>query len=136
MNVDYDGIMLARESELNESERRLVSVLVEAMRDGEIPTVSLPTRWVICDYCEGNGGHSRRFGAITEEDWHDWDDESRHAYMSGKYDERCDSCNGSGKVLVLEENILPAEVQSYIECYRNGEHESAMERYSERMAGC
>lgn len=136
MNIDYDGISLARESELNSSENRLISSVIDAMKDGEIPTVTLHTKWVICDYCDGDGGHSRRFGAISAEDFAEWDEDSRHSYLSGRYDERCDSCNGSGKVRVLNEDILPAEVQDWIQSYREDAYDSAMERYSERMAGC
>ena len=136
MNIDYDGIALARESELNSDERRLISYIMDSMKDGEIPTVPLNTKWVICDYCEGEGGHSRRFGAITSDEWHEWDEESRHAYMSGKYDERCENCNGDGKVRILDEDRLPEEVVNLIQWYRQDSYDSAMERYSERIAGC
>ena len=136
MNIDYDGISLARESELNSSERRLISSLIDAMKDGEIPTVNLATVWAICDYCEGEGGHSRRFGAISAEDFAEWDEDSRHSYLSGRYDERCEACSGSGKVRVLNEDILPAEVQEWIDGYRQDAYDSAQATYYERLAGC
>jgi hypothetical protein len=136
MKIDYDGIALVRESELNESERYLITALIDAMNDGEIPTVSLNTKWIICDYCDGEGSHSRRFGTITSDDWHEWDEESRHEYMSGRYDERCQNCKGSGKVRALHEEALPTEIQDYIQRYRQDSYDSAMESYYERLAGC
>lgn len=55
--------------------------------------------WMICWTCNGDGGHSRRLGAITSEDWHDnWDEDERADYMRGGYDETCQTCKGSGKV--------------------------------------
>jgi hypothetical protein len=136
MNIDYDGIMLARESELNSDERRLIASMMDAMKDGEIPTVDVPTKWSICDYCDGDGGHSRRFGAISADEWHEWSEEAQESYLSGRYDERCDLCNGSGKVRIINEDALPVEVQKWIHAYREDAYDSAMERYSERMAGC
>ena len=57
-------------------------------------------RWVICSTCDGHGAHSRDFGAITADEWNgpDWDEDSREAYLEGRYDEPCARCNGSGKV--------------------------------------
>ena len=136
MKIDYDGISLARESELNSSEGRLISSLIDAMKDGDIPTVSLSTVWVICDYCGGEGGHSRRFGAISAEDFAEWDEDDRHAYLSGRYDQYCEACDGSGKVRILDEDALPVEVQEWIEEYRRDAYEAAQARYYERRAGC
>jgi hypothetical protein len=60
----------------------------------------LPDRspWMICPTCHGNGRHSLRFGAITQEDRQDWDPEEFQAYCDGEYDETCATCNGSGKI--------------------------------------
>ena len=136
MNIDYDGLQLAKESEINEANARLIRAVIDAMKDGEIPTVSLAFDWVICDYCSGNGGHSRRLGVISPDTWNDWDDETRRAYGNGHYDIDCDACNGSGKVRELDLEQAPTEVAEWIERYRTAIYESAQESYYERLAGC
>lgn len=136
MKIDYDGIQLGYEQEIIASEKRLVEALVDAVKDEEIAPFTMHMHWVICDYCEGNGGHSRRFGAITSDEFAEWDEESRHNYMSGKYDERCEACNGDGKVYVMNENFLPEEVVRFIDTYRMGEYEDASASRAERLAGC
>lgn len=66
----------------------------------------LPTRWVICAACNGHGKSSAYLGAITQGDrepggtWEDPDDFAR--YMAGRYDRKCEPCNGSGKVEVVD----------------------------------
>lgn len=79
--------------------------------DDEDRTVQLPAEWAICSHCRGNGGHSRRFGAITQRDREQWDDESFEAYMRGDYDETCEVCNGSGKVLTVNRDACRTEEQ-------------------------
>lgn len=55
--------------------------------------------WIICPTCRGDGKHSLRFGAITQEDRErDWDPDSWDDYLSGAYDEVCTDCGGTGKV--------------------------------------
>jgi hypothetical protein len=136
MNIDYDGLQLVKENEINEAESRLIGAVIDAMKDGEIPTVSLSFEWVICDYCRGNGGHSRRFGVISHDDWNDWSDETRHAYSRGHFDADCDACRGSGKVRELDLEHAPSEIAEWVEAYRTAVYESAQESYYERLAGC
>jgi hypothetical protein len=136
MKVNYDDLQLDKESEINEANARLIDSLIDAMNDGEIPKVSLSFEWVICDYCRGNGGHSRRLGVISHDDWNDWSDETRHAYSRGHFDAECDACNGSGKVRELDLERVPTEVAEWIEAYRTAVYESAQESYYERLAGC
>lgn len=71
--------------------------------DDEDRTVKLPAEWTICSTCRGSGGHSLRFGAITASDREEnWDEDSFAAYMAGDYDEKCEPCDGTGKVLVID----------------------------------
>lgn len=71
------------------------------MNDNEIDDDSNEPQgnWVICSSCSGDGGHSKRFGAMTMSEFHEaFDDEdSRADYFAGAYDERCDPFNGTGK---------------------------------------
>lgn len=59
---------------------------------------TLPARLEVCGTCDGKGSHvnpSIDSHGITGEEWaRDWDDESREAYMSGRYDVQCYECAG------------------------------------------
>lgn len=69
-------------------------------------TVDAPASWQICSRCDGEGHHSNPAidgNGITQSEWAEWDPEDRHAYMSGRYDVRCNECGGDGKILVIDE---------------------------------
>lgn len=72
-------------------------------------TVELPTRFEVCDRCEGRGKHMNPAidgHGITEDEWNgpDWDDESRETYLSGGYDITCEECKGLRVVPVVDED--------------------------------
>jgi hypothetical protein len=136
MKLDYDGIQYARESEVNNAQARLVHSLLDAMRDGDIPNVPISFEWVICDYCQGNGGHSRHLGMISQDTWNDWGDESRERYLSGAYDTACTACSNTGKTREIALDTLPSAVVTWIDNYWENVYESASARYHERLAGC
>lgn len=80
--------------------------------DDEDRTIQLPADWVICSTCRGNGGHSLRFGAITQSDRDEyWDEDSFSDYMAGRYDEPCGSCEGTGKVLIVDRDACRTDEQ-------------------------
>jgi DnaJ-class molecular chaperone len=62
--------------------------------------------WIICPHCEGDGSHSKRFGAMTQSEFEEAfdDEESREDYFAGAYDERCSPCSGTGKIRDTEES--------------------------------
>lgn len=69
---------------------------------------TLPTRFEVCDRCEGHGTHTNPSidgNGISADEWNgpDWDDESRHMYLSGGYDVRCEECHGERVVSVVDE---------------------------------
>lgn len=137
MKVDYDAIHYSRENDTNRSLARLVQALTNAMESNEITQViPIPFEWTICTYCEGNGGHSRHLGIITQERHDEWDDDTRNAYRAGAYDTKCESCNGSGKTREITTAGLPQDVQNFITDYVDNARESALEAYYERLAGC
>lgn len=69
------------------------------MFDREEARRALPSRWVICSTCEGEGKHSQHLGAITQEDIdRDWSPEEFEGYMRGDYDKMCETCAGRGTV--------------------------------------
>ena len=134
--VDYDGLRFARNSQINESELRLISSLMDAMQDERIPACDIRYEWVICSDCRGEGGNSLHLGVITQDSWNEWDDDKRDDYMSGFYDRSCTACGGTGKVQEMDEESLPEAVQEYIRNYREDAYESASASYYERLAGC
>ena len=88
-----------------------IQVAIDEIEHGadEDRIVHLPAKYEICSTCRGTGGHSLRFGAITQRDREEWDDDSFEAYMRGDYDEKCEDCEGSGKVLVDHQHRTAAQ---------------------------
>ena len=96
--------------------------------------VALPTKWAICTTCSGNGGHSRRFGTITSDEFYgpDWDEDSREAYMRGDYDAQCEDCDGTGKVKVADRSRMTKEQQAKLDAEIRYEQEYQAEVAAER----
>ena len=130
MDSDYLNDRHMREAMTFEAS--LVKLLREAMADGELAKEPLTSEWTICEYCRGNGGHSRRFGSYTGEQIDDWSDEFREGYFSGAFDETCEPCNGSGKVYGLNEEFLSEEAQAFIQALRDAFDGSQSEEWGER----
>lgn len=83
-------------------------VNITTIFDEDDNEIELPTKWAICGTCRGNGKHSLRLGAITQEDREQWSDDEFADYMAGFYDERCDDCE-DGKVKVVDQDRLSPE---------------------------
>lgn len=111
-------------------------IIREAISDERIERCPVREDWVICSLCRGSGGHSNRFGAYSADEWNEHDDDFRENYLSGAYDAHCEDCDGTGKVLMLDEDELSDEAREYLNDYLQDEYDThAMER-AERMAGC
>ena len=98
--------------DMTEALRKLVaSTHDEDVSDEEDKVLVVPTKIEICSHCEGRGGHSKRFGAFSGRRLEEAqeDEEFWQGYMSGHFDERCEVCDGDGRVKVPSEN-LPAEL--------------------------
>ena len=70
---------------------------------------NFPTHWEICGNCQGDGSlylGGRGF-VISEEDRADPD--FCEAYHSGWYDQNCVDCDGTGKIRVVDEDLLSDE---------------------------
>ena len=63
------------------------------------------TKWHICPTCDGNGSHSQRLGQL---DLTEWSRSELTEYFNGAYDERCDTCKGSGKITGDQMDALDA----------------------------
>ena len=135
MNHDTDYLQDRFERDSIAFEADLVKRLREAMADGELAKEPLTCEWTICNYCRGNGGHSRRFGAFNHEQIEDWSDEFREGYFSGAFDETCEPCNGSGKVYGLNEEFLSDEALAFIEEAREAFRWTQSEEWGERFCG-
>ncbi len=92
--------------------------------------IHLPTEWMICRPCRGNGTRVLHGIAITADEWADWDDDMRDDYMNGGYDTVCEDCGGSGKVRGVNERSLSAH---HRELYRSTMREIAEDRQMQRM---
>ena len=102
----------------------------------ELP-VNLPMSWQICDVCQGDGKHSLHLGCITAEDRErDWDPDDFDNYMAGAYDKCCDTCDGSGKVMEINEQALSDKCKTLLEEWWNDEMISLAEQAAERRMGC
>lgn len=70
----------------------------------------LPVKMEVCSRCEGRGTHVNPAvdgNGITAEEWaNDYDDDTREAYMSGRYDIQCEECQGANVVPAVDESKL------------------------------
>ena len=102
--------------------------------------IVLPTRWVICDVCDGDGQHAHRIDGhgITASEWGEWGDEEREMYLRGDYDAACEGCHGTGKVREIDHARLAPEVRAAVEAYERAVAEcDAAERAERRyMSHC
>lgn len=64
--------------------------------------IRLPAKWTICDDCEGEGHHAKHLGDMTQRDIDEGFHEVYEDYMAGFYDRQCESCEGAGKVVVVD----------------------------------
>lgn len=77
-------------------------------------TKELPSKWCICDVCEGHGGSSAYLGAFTQDEMDECGDEFLEDYVAGAYDRACESCGGTGKVLEPDfDQISEADSKAY-----------------------
>ena len=100
-----------------------------------IPISGLPTKWAICDCCQGEGrvDHPAFSNGITSEDWaemqvdYDERDNSSAAerYMRGDYDVLCKDCEGTGKVLVPDMGRMTFAQKRLLASQRREEREDA-----------
>lgn len=68
----------------------------------------LPSKWVICSDCRGNGASSAYLGAFTRDQMDEEGREFLEDYVAGRYDRTCDHCGGSGKVKVADYDRMSA----------------------------
>lgn len=110
--------------------------------NGDEYTVDFPTRWEICDDCQGDGTTYLGWAAVdqpafTAEDFEE-DPDFRADYLSGAYDKDCPTCDGTGKVREIDEDAaaarFPEAFQAYIDdCQAEADYRAAVR--AEQRAG-
>lgn len=99
----------------------------------------VPTRWEICDTCDGEGKHSRAVerdgGGFTSSEWAEEDPDFREDYLAGRYDQPCDTCQGSGKVRVPDYDRMPPALRALVEAHERDEAEYRAICAAERRMG-
>lgn len=106
--------------------------------EGEEMTVEVPTKWGICESCDGNGrtDHPAFANGISGEEFaNEWHEDERQAYLSGAYDVCCDECEGSGKVRVPVLSAMTPEERKAYEEHLDNERYYARERAAEMRMG-
>lgn len=133
--IDYDGINSIIDDLRDQYDIGMIPELIEAMNGGLVETCHIAFCWEICESCGGDGSHSNHLGVIDPETWNDWEDEDRHAYMSGRYDKKCSLCDGSGKVRIMDIDSLNASAKQWVKEYTDMMRGDLMCRKSEMMMG-
>lgn len=102
-------------------------------------------KWIICSCCEGNGtvDHPAFSNGFTSSEWSDMHPDERDAYMAGAYDERCEACQGLGRVQVPNVAVMTfAEKRELVIERREAREDARVTRMleseieAERSYGC
>lgn len=110
---------------------------ITTITDDEGMETALPTKWAICQTCRGNGTHVNPAidGNGLSMDDPDLDEDFWDDYFQGRYDVRCDDCNGTGKVHEVDtERCTPAQLNALEQAYQD-RHEYEAECAAERRMG-
>ena len=104
----------------------------------EIHELRLPLKKEVCPVCEGHGTHVNpaidSHGISSEEFWDDPDFEE--GYFSGRYDVRCNRCQGLRVVDTIDFENCPPGTEDLWNEYQNDVYEHRAEMAAEmRMMG-
>jgi hypothetical protein len=90
--------------------------------DGDDVTVELPTRFAVCDDCEGHGtvmNESMRQHAYTREEFFEAfpepEDQDQYFKRGGIYDVQCPTCKGNRVVPEIDDARLDPEQREHAE---------------------
>ena len=113
-----------------------VTVTLEG--DEDTVEVQLPTKWEVCDLCNGKGTHvnpSIDCGGLTSEDF-DQDPDFAEMYMDGVYDQTCNRCEGRTTIAVPDFELMSEVEREAYKAHEAQEDELAQEEAWERRMGC
>jgi hypothetical protein len=97
--------------------------------------IDLPTKWVVCDLCDGEGKHvnpSIDGGGINV---NDRSPEFWGRYMGGEFDVSCYKCNGRSTAKDIDEDACDPEHLDAWYRQQEEEHNSFLEHQAELRAG-
>ena len=117
-----------------------MNILAAAIEDyEETYETKLPTRFEVCDRCQGHGSHvnpSIDGHGVSAEEWNEWGEESQSMYMSGGYDISCEECGGMRVVKnVIEDSLDGKHREQWLE-HIFGYFADEAERRAEERMGC
>lgn len=92
----------------------------------------MPTVWIICDRCHGEGTLGGWAGAYTEADRAEWSEEDYEDYRTTR--RTCEECGGAGKVRGITMDA-PMEVRHAFYEWEREEYEMRAIERAERRAG-
>ena len=122
-----------------EFDRRTMKLLFDFEDDeGNEYVVEVPAKFVICNVCNGKGTHSLAVDGhgITAEEWNnEWSYEEQEMYMRGEYDQRCEACEGSGKLTEPNWAMMSNKEIEIISEWQREEREYAAMVAAERRMG-
>lgn len=107
----------------------LETLLTMQVDDGYI---EFPAKWEICGRCLGDGDVDCFEGGFSLNDER-VDADFLEDYANGAYDKDCPECNGTGKVLVPDEDRMPTHMKEiWLEVQSDLAFESEMDRAAAR----
>jgi RecJ-like exonuclease len=109
--------------------RRAPYLICEDDTERELPFV-----WEICGRCDGHGKSSEHLGAFTGDQMRE-DPDFAAAYMAGEYDQDCQHCDGTGKVMVPDFNKISKPDAKEYRAQIRALHEVEAEHEAERRIG-
>ena len=98
--------------------------------------VELPSKWTICSACQGEGKSSAYLGAFTRDDLDQQGPEWCEDYFAGRLDRACETCDGAGKVRVVDWSKLTKQQKADWNAQVRADREIRAEERMERMMGC
>lgn len=113
---------------------------VFCLEDDEGVEITVPARMEVCGRCDGHGTHTNPSidgHGITMDEWRgpEWDDESREAYLSGRYDVTCGTCQGTNVVPVPDLRSVSAAVRRQVRAWQRDEAQVRAEARHEAQMG-
>jgi len=103
--------------------------------DGSSEDVVLPSKFVVCDRCEGRGVHDCWEGGMTGDEMAEQGPEYLDDYLSGVYDTRCTVCDGLRVIEVVDTDRLDAGTLRRYEATEQAQREYEAEVAAERRYG-
>ena len=111
----------------------------EGQGDIEESEHEFPSRFEVCDACEGHGmvlcEGMRGYAYSAEEFAESFDDEEREEYFKrgGRYDVTCDVCRGARVVPVVDEKLLTPKQKALYKIWLKNERDRAGWDAEDRM---